>query len=65
MFVEFEQWKTTIENEQQCSFVKLTGNKKNEKGDVVKYFQCNRGGSYRKAQQKVDGKRSRRLKSQG
>lgn len=52
--IEFASWKNMVEEEEECSFIKSTGDKKNDKGLTVTYFQCNRGGSYRKAKKKND-----------
>ncbi|CAH3198945.1 unnamed protein product [Porites evermanni] len=58
---EFESWKAEVEENEGCSFVKVTGSKKHlSTGQKVEYFQCNRGGSYRPRR---SGKR--RQKSQG
>ena len=58
---DFEQWKSVMEEKEDCSFSKLTGDKRNpETGITVKYFQCNRGGSV-----KTKGEGSRRGKTQG
>ena len=59
--LEFEQWKSTVEELEDCTYVKATGKKKDpKKGGEVHYFQCNRGGEYR-----PKGKGHRKLKSQG
>lgn len=61
-YLEFNQWKVRLEETENCSFVKSTGEKQDLKGDArVQYFQCNRSGIAREATK--TGKR--REKSQG
>jgi len=53
--IEFEQWKQKIEEDEMCSFVKLTGSK-----GQTQYCQYNRGGIY-----KPKGTGKRQTKTQG
>ena len=58
---DFDQWKSLIEESEDCSFSKMTGDKIiSETGVTVKYLQCNRGGSNRKS-----GEGTRRGRMQG
>ena len=59
-FAEFEVWKSTVEELECCSFVKMSGGKVTEKHEEVQYFNCNRCGMYRPS-----GKGMRLTKSQG
>ena len=56
-FVEFNEWKDRIEEEESTSFTKTTGPKGGQK---PQHYQCNRGGVYNHS-----GTGKRRTKSQG
>ena len=60
ILAEFEVWKSTVEELECCSFVKMSGGKVTEKHGEVQYFNCNRCGMYRSS-----GKGMRLTKSQG
>ena len=60
-FVEFTQWKNTLEESQNSFYSKSTGNKqKHDDGIKISYYNCNRSGKYL-----AKGTGKRKLKFQG
>ncbi|XP_054280779.1 uncharacterized protein LOC128998596 [Macrosteles quadrilineatus] len=60
---EFEKWKSSVEGEQNCLFVKHTGKRKNNDGSASIVYYCNRSGNFKG--QSSPSKRKRHLKIQG
>ena len=56
---EFQAWKESLEDSEDCLFIKNTGAKRLGESKV-EYFNCNRGGDY-----VTKGTGKRKLKSQG
>ncbi|XP_068760070.1 uncharacterized protein [Montipora capricornis] len=55
---EFEQWKTQLEESEDCSFVKSIGDKEIH-GVKIIYFQCNRSGAIRSATDETSPRKRR------
>lgn len=60
---EFEEWKSTVEESEQTSFILHRGKTKRKDGSEVSYYQCNRTGKYRSSRHSAE--RRRKMKSQG